>query len=104
MKAERAPDGRNGVGFSWRADGEPGRTELEDAAVCSPVSFSTSAFSRPSRSAPRAFCVSSVLPPRLPLAHAPYSLGKYVSIYMRARDRVIPCDRIVPMCARSISI
>lgn len=27
----------------------------------------------PSRSAPRAFCVSSVLPPRLPLTHASYS-------------------------------
>lgn len=37
----RAPDGRNGVGFSWRANGESGRTELEDAAVCSRVSFSS---------------------------------------------------------------
>lgn len=37
----RAPDGRNRVGFSWRADGKPGRTELEDAAVCSRVSFSS---------------------------------------------------------------
>lgn len=73
-----------------RTGGEPGRTELEDAAVCSPsLSFSTVAHPRHRRLPPSpAFTVST---PFLP---------KYVSIYMRARDRVIPCDRIIPVCAQ----
>lgn len=81
---------------------------------------------RVARSWKMRLCVlqSHSLPPRFPVPPAPLRahsvfppsslhvslsltlpiLGKYVSIYMRARDRVIPCDRIVPMCARSISI
>ena len=92
----RAPDGRNGVGFSWRADGKPGRTELEDAAVCSRVSFSSPYFSL-SPLAAFLFYLSlffTLYSPR----------RKYMSIYRRARDHVIPCDWIVFGCTgRSLS-
>lgn len=61
-----------------------------------------------SHSPPRFPCPPRVLfPPsrrRLSRSARFLFLGKYVSIYMRARDRVIPCDRIVPVCARSIPI
>lgn len=99
----RAPDGRNGVGFSWRANGESGRTELEDAAVCSRVSFSSLhfpvlvVFLFP-------FLSLSFFLSFLSLPLSLFSVSTCLSTYIRARDRIILCDRIIPVCAgRSLS-
>lgn len=91
----RTPDGRNGVGFSWRRMANRVAQSWK-MRLCVLESHSPACISPCAR---RILVSSSI---SLSLSAPLFSVSTCLSTYMR--DRVIPYDRIIPVCAaRSLS-